>query len=153
MTDLKSEIQNLKSQIEGGLIVSCQAPTNSPLAKPEIIAALAKTAEQNGAIGVRIDSPKHIRAVRQTVNLPILGIYKIVSAASEVYITPTFSAAEEIAAAGADVIAIDATWRQRPDGESLTEIVSRIKSELKLPVMADVSTLEEGFKCSRNFRS
>jgi N-acylglucosamine-6-phosphate 2-epimerase len=76
--------------------------------------------------------------------MPILGIYKIVSAASEVYITPTFSAAEAIAAAGADVIAIDATWRQRPDGESLTEIVSRIKNELKLPVMADISTFEEG---------
>jgi len=144
MSSLKSKIENLKSQIEGGLIVSCQAPSHSPLAVPEIIAALARTAERNGAIGVRIDSPEHIRAVRQTVVVPILGIYKIVSASSEVYITPTFSAAEEIAAAGADVIAIDATWRRRPNGESLAEIVSRIKNELRLPVMADVSTLEEG---------
>ncbi len=146
MTDLKSKIQNLKSQIEGGLIVSCQAPANSPLAKPEIMAALAKTAEQNGAIGVRIDSPEHIRAVRETVKVSIFGIYKIISASSEVYITPTFSAAEEIATAGTDVIAIDATWRQRPNGEILTKIVSRIKNELKLPVMADISTLEEGLK-------
>jgi len=144
MTDLKSKIQNLKSQIEGGLIVSCQAPANSPLCKPEIIAALAKTAEENGASGVRIDSPEHVRAVRQTVKVPILGIYKVIFDSSEVYITPTFSCAEEIAAAGADVIAIDATLRARPGGESLIKIISRIKKELDLPVMADVSTLEEG---------
>ncbi|MCA1624240.1 MAG: N-acetylmannosamine-6-phosphate 2-epimerase [Acidobacteria bacterium] len=144
MIDSKSEIQNLKSKIQDGLIVSCQAPANSPLCKPEIIAALAETAEQNGAVAVRIDSPQHIRAVKQAVKAPIFGIYKVVFDSSEVYITPTFNAAKEVAAAGADVIAIDATLRQRPDGESLTEIVSRIKEELNLPIMADVSRLEEG---------
>jgi N-acylglucosamine-6-phosphate 2-epimerase len=128
----------------GGLIVSCQAPADSPLAKPEIIAAFAETAEQNGAVGVRIDSPEHIRAVKKSVNVPILGIYKVVSEESEVYITPTFSAAKAVAEAGADVIAIDATLRQRPDGESFREIVWRIKKELNLPVMADISTLDEG---------
>ncbi|MBA3784694.1 MAG: N-acetylmannosamine-6-phosphate 2-epimerase, partial [Acidobacteria bacterium] len=85
MTDLKSKIQNLISKIQNGLIVSCQAPANSPLCKPEIIAALAETAEQNGAVGVRIDSPDHILAVKQVVRVPILGIYKVVSASSEVY--------------------------------------------------------------------
>lgn len=144
MTDLKSKIQNLQSVIRNGLIVSCQAPANSPLCKPEIIAALAETAERNGAVSVRIDSPEHILAVKQVVKVPILGIYKIVSDSSEVYITPTFDAAKEIAAAGADIIALDATLRQRPGGESVTEIVRRIKEELHLPVMADVSTLEEG---------
>ncbi|MDQ4121880.1 MAG: N-acetylmannosamine-6-phosphate 2-epimerase [Acidobacteriota bacterium] len=132
----------------GGLIVSCQAPSNSPLAKPEIIAALAETAEQNGAVGVRIDSPENIRAARQVLKLPILGIYKIVSDESEVYITPTFNAAKEVAEAGADAIAIDATQRQRPNGENVTEIILRIKKELDLPVMADVSTLEEGLNAA-----
>ncbi|MCU1290827.1 MAG: N-acetylmannosamine-6-phosphate 2-epimerase [Acidobacteria bacterium] len=128
----------------GGLIVSCQAPANSPLAKPEIIAALAETAEQNGAVGVRIDSPAHIAAVKQRVKVPVLGIYKIVEASSDVYITPTFASAKVVAAAGADVIAVDATLRRRPNGENLNELVRRIKEELKVPVMADVATLEEG---------
>ena len=132
----------------GGLIVSCQAPANSPLSKPEIIAALAETAEQNGAVGVRIDSPEHIRAVKQILKVPVLGIYKVVSDSSEVYITPTFSAAREIAEAGADAIAIDATLRQRPDDENLTDIIWRIKEDLNLPVMADVSTLEEGLNAA-----
>jgi N-acylglucosamine-6-phosphate 2-epimerase len=129
----------------GGLIVSCQAPANSPLARPEIIAAFAQTAEQNGAVGVRIDAPENIRAVKRGgLALPVLGIYKIVGEASEVYITPTFAAAAEVAAAGADVIALDATLRPRPNGENLIEIVARIKQELNLPVMADVATFSEG---------
>lgn len=128
----------------GGLIVSCQAPANSPLCKPEIIRAFAETAEQNGAVGVRIDSPAHVAAVKEAVKVPVLGIYKMVFDGSEVYITPTFDAARQIAAAGADLVALDATLRARPGGENFVEIVARIKNELGLPVMADVSTVEEG---------
>lgn len=148
MIDLESKIRNLKFRIKGGLIVSCQAPANSPLAKPEIIAALAEVAEQNRSVAVRIDSPSHIKAVKQAVRLPIFGIYKIVSGSSEVYITPTFDSARTVAEAGADVIAIDATLRRRPSGERLTDIIRRIEAELNTPVMADVATLEEGINAA-----
>lgn len=155
MNDLESKIQNLKSKIAHGLIVSCQAPQNSPLARPEIIAALAETAELNGAVGVRIDQPENIRAVRARVQAPIIGIHKIVSARCEVYITPTFAAASHVCAAGANIIAIDATLRARPNDENLLEIVERIKTELKVPVMADVATFAEGVHavetCGANF--
>jgi N-acylglucosamine-6-phosphate 2-epimerase len=137
-------MNKISEKWRGGLIVSCQAPGNSPLCKPEIIAALAETAEQNGAVGVRIDSPEHIRAVKRIVNIPVLGIYKIVTHSSEVYITPTFNAAKEVAEAGADAIAIDATLRRRPNDECLRDIILRIKEDLNLPVMADISTLKEG---------
>lgn len=144
MSTIKTKIENLKWKIGGGLIVSCQAPANSPLAKPEIIAAFAETAEQNGAVAVRIDSPEHIAAVKKRVAVPVLGIYKIVAETSDVYITPTFAAAQKIAAAGADLIALDATGRKRPGGEELAEIVRQIQFKLGLPVMADVATYEEG---------
>lgn len=149
MSVLKSQIKNLKSKIQNGLIVSCQAPSNSPLAKPEIIAAFAETAVQNGAIGVRIDSPEHIRAVKKVVTVPIIGIYKIVTDLSEVYITPTFESAKKVAEAEADIIAIDATFRSRPNDENLAEIVERIHTELNLPVMADVATFEEGINAEK----
>lgn len=149
MDKIKSQIENLKSKILNGLIVSCQAPANSPLAKPEIIAAFAETAVQNGAVGVRIDSPEHIRAVRKIVNVPIIGIYKIVTAESEVYITPTFESARQVAVAGADIIAIDATFRSRPKGEKLAELVERIHAELNLPIMADVATFAEGINAEK----
>ncbi len=132
----------------GGLIVSCQAPAYSPLAKPEIIAAFAQVAEQNGAVGVRIDSPEHIRAVKRAVKIPVLGIYKIISDGCEVYITPTFEAARKISEAGADIIALDATLRPRPDGEKLEDLIGRIRAELKKTLTADVATVEEGINAA-----
>ncbi|HEY8562525.1 MAG TPA: N-acetylmannosamine-6-phosphate 2-epimerase [Pyrinomonadaceae bacterium] len=141
---MDSSISKLIDNWRGGLIVSCQAPENSPLAKPEIIAAFAETAEQNGAVGVRIDAPHNISAVKSRVAIPVLGIYKIVAPPSEVYITPTFQAAAEIAAAGADMIALDATCRARPDEEKLDGLVRRIRESLKKPLMADVARYEEG---------
>ncbi len=139
-------IENLR----GGLIVSCQAPANSPLAKPEIIAAFAETAELNGAVGLRIDSPPNIRAVKNKVKIPVLGIYKIISDSSEVYITPTFDAARRISEAGADLIALDATFRARPMNKKLENIVDQIRTELKKPVMADVARFEEGLQAAGN---
>ena len=134
----------------GGLIVSCQAPDNSPLAKPEIIAALAETAEQNGAAGVRIDSPQNICAVKGRVKIPVLGIYKMVFGSSEVYITPDFAAAAAVNRAGADVIALDATVRTRPNGETLEQVVSQIRSQLKQPLMADIARFEEGLRAAES---
>jgi N-acylglucosamine-6-phosphate 2-epimerase len=149
MNSLENKIQNLKSKIQNGLIVSCQAPANSPLARAEIIAAFAETVVQNGAVGVRIDSPENIRAVKNVVNVPIIGIYKIVTNESDVYITPTFESARQVAEAGADIIAIDATFRTRPNNENLTELVERIHNELGLPIMADAATFEEGLNAQK----
>jgi N-acylglucosamine-6-phosphate 2-epimerase len=128
----------------GGLIVSCQAPAESPLNKPEIIAAFAEAAELGGAVGVRIDAPENVRAVKERVKIPILGIYKLVFDSSDVYITPTFAAAKQIVEAGADFIALDATRRIRPGGETLDALVARVRAELSPPIMADVSLFDEG---------
>lgn len=131
-------------RLRGGLIVSCQAPSGSPLDDPYIIRALAQTAEQQGAVGVRINSPAHIAAVHSVVNLPIIGIEKTDSTESEVYITPTFAIAERIAKSGADIIALDATRRPRPQGETIEQLIPRLRDQLRCPVMADVATLDEG---------
>jgi len=129
--------------LRGGLIVSCQEPEGSPLDRPEMIAALAAAAERGGAVGVRINHPENIRAVRAAVKIPIIGIHKQRRPGSEVYITPDRKAARAVAEAGADLIALDATPR-RPDGyRAVAELVARIREELGLPVMADVASLED----------
>ena len=125
-----------------GLIISCQAPVDSPLYEPQIIAAIAQAAVNNGAVAVRIDTPAHITAVRDRVRVPIIGLWKQVIAGSEVYITPQFHHAAAVAASGADIIAIDATVRNRPGGETISHIIARIHQELGKPVMADVDTIE-----------
>ena len=131
-------------KLRGGLIVSCQAPPGSPLADPQIIAALALTAEQNGAVGVRINTPAHIAATKQRVNVPIIGIEKVESTESDVYITPTFAVACGVAESGADIVALDATRRPRPHGENLAELIRRVQAELHRAVMADIATFDEG---------
>lgn len=129
------------SPLKGKLIVSCQAPAASPLHDPHVIAAMAAATIAQGAAGVRIDSPTHIAAVRQRVSAPIIGLWKQMIAGSAVYITPQFYHAQQVAAAGADIIAIDATERSRPGDETLQNLVQRIHTELQKPVMADIDTL------------
>ena len=134
-------IDSILTALQGGLIVSCQAPATSPLHQPEMIAAMAEAAVLQGAVGVRIDSPAHIAAVRQRVSVPIIGLWKQVIAGSDVYITPQYCHAEAVAFAGADIIAIDATLRPRPEGETLAPLIARIRTDLQKPVMADVDTM------------
>ncbi len=129
--------------LHNGLIVSCQAPADSPLHDPLVIAAMAQAAINQGAVGVRIDTPDHIKAVRQqSPTAPIIGLWKQQLPGFEVYITPQFHHAEAIASAGADIIAIDATLRDRPGGETVDTLIARIHDELGKLVMADVDTIE-----------
>lgn len=107
-----------------------------------MIAAIAQAAILNGAVGVRIDTPAHVKAVRERVKSPIIGLWKQQIPGYEVYITPQFEHAEAIAQAGADIIAIDATLRDRPGAETVETLITRIHDELGKPVMADVDTIE-----------
>ncbi|MEM1370387.1 MAG: N-acetylmannosamine-6-phosphate 2-epimerase [Cyanobacteria bacterium P01_H01_bin.15] len=129
------------SQLKGGLIVSCQAPADSPLHDPEVIAAIAEAAVLRGAIAVRIDSPEHIAAVKRRISVPIIGLWKQVVPSSDVYITPQFHHAQAVAQAGADIVAIDATQRPRPGRERLVDLIVKIQADLQKPVMADIDTL------------
>ena len=138
----------LNSILPKGLIVSCQAPVDSPLHHPEVIAAMAETSIEGGAVGVRIDTPEHIKAVRKRISQPIIGLWKQQISGYEVYITPRFEDAEAIALAGADIIAIDAASRNRPNGETLETLIAQIHAKLKLPIMADIDTLEAAKKAA-----
>lgn len=129
--------------LRDSLIVSCQAPIDSPLHEPSVIAAMAKAAVLRGAKGVRIDTPAHIEAVRKSVpTVPIIGLWKQQLTGSEVYITPQFKHAQAIAAVGADIIALDTTLRERPEGENFSTIITQIHDQLGKLVMADVDTVE-----------
>ncbi len=133
-------IEQLKKKT---LIVSCQAPKDSPLYEPNIIAAMAKASFNQGAFGARIDTPEHVATVRKILpNTPIIGLWKQVISGYDVYITPRFSDAEAIAKAGADIIAIDATFRERPNGEKVADLIRKIQQDLGKIVMADIDSLE-----------
>lgn len=135
----------MRAVLRGGLVVSCQAPVQSPLHDPGVIGAMAEAAVNQGAVGLRLDTPAHVRAVRQRLSqTPIIGLWKRTLPGSEVYITPQKHHAAAIAAEGADIIAVDGTQRPRPEGETLTDLIAAIHQDLNRPVMADVDTLENG---------
>ena len=134
----------LYSQLRHGLIVSCQAAPDEPLFGTEFMVGMARAAVEGGAVGIRANGPESIAAIRKAVALPIIGLYKFDLPGFEVRITPTINHAKEIAAAGADLIALDATARSHPDGIATADFIARVRAATQRPVMADVSTVAEG---------
>jgi uncharacterized phosphosugar-binding protein/putative N-acetylmannosamine-6-phosphate epimerase len=125
------------------LIVSCQAGADEPLHGAAHMAAMARAAKEGGAGGLRVNGAEDIAAVRAAVaDLPIIGIEKQKHPQLGVLITPDFDAARRIAEAGAHIIALDGTINR--DGKAdLRDLIARIHAELRLPVMADVSCIED----------
>lgn len=136
----------LLDTVRGGLIVSCQAPPASPLRTPHLIAALANAALLGGAVGVRVNGPADVAAVRALTASPIIGLHKIAGPRRNL-ITPTLELARGLIAAGADFVAIDATTEALGDDYSLIADVVR---ELGCPIMADISTVDEALRAVDN---
>lgn len=129
--------------------MSVQAPEGSPLRDPDVIAAMAEASLRNGASGVRLESPEHIGAVRRRCpQALIVGLWKRTYAGSAVYITPGWEEIRAVWAAGADVVALDATDRGRPEGQSLEELIARSREELGAPLMADVDSVANGLRAA-----
>lgn len=126
-----------------GLVVSCQAYENEPLFGSHHMVEMAKATELGGAVGIRANSLSDIDAVKQTVRVPVNGLYKRKYEGDEVYITPTLEDALAVHAAGVDSVALDATRRPRPDGKTLEEVVRELLGR-NMYIMADNSTWEEG---------
>ena len=132
-----------------GLIVSVQAPLGSPMRDPDVIAAMAEASLRNGAIGVRLESPEHIGAVRRRCpDALIIGLWKCTFPHSSVYITPGWREIQAVWSAGADVIALDATERVRPEGQLLADLVQRARQELRATLMADVDSVQNGLNAA-----
>ena len=134
----------LVESLRGAVIASCQAGPESPLNTPAILASLALSAELGGALGFRVDGPANVAAIRNVSPLPIFGINKVDRDGFEVRITSTLADALDVVAAGANLIALDGTGRERPFGETLERIIAGLH-EFGVPVMADISTRAEAY--------
>lgn len=135
--------------IKGGLIVSCQALEDEPLHSSYIMMRMAKAALVGGAIGIRANSPEDCKEIKNNVNLPMISIYKRVYGTSNVYITPTINEVKELLPVKPEIIAVDATRRERPDGKSLEEFFKEIREVYDGLLLADISDLEEGIKAEK----
>ncbi|MBV2546028.1 N-acetylmannosamine-6-phosphate 2-epimerase [Staphylococcus aureus] len=132
-----------------GLIVSCQALPDEPLHSSFIMSKMALAAYEGGAVGIRANTKEDILAIKETVDLPVIGIVKRDYDRSDVFITATSKEVDELIESQCEVIALDATLQQRPK-ETLDELVSYIRTHApNIEIMADIATVEEAKNAAR----
>lgn len=135
-------------EVKGKLIVSCQALPDEPLHSSYIMGRMAYAALVGGASGIRANTVADIKEIKTTVNLPIIGIIKEQYGENPVYITPTLKEIDKLVEEGVDVIAIDGTKRERPDGKTLDELMKEVRAKYPNQLfMADISCVEEAVHC------
>ena len=136
--------QQILKDIYHKLIVSCQARKGWAMHGSDIMAAFAAAAQEGGAGGIRANGPEDILAIKRKVSLPMIGINKQWQEGYAVYITPTYESAIPVIEAGAEIIALDATPRPRPKGETLESIIKRIRQKYpNVLIMGEISILDE----------
>ena len=131
-----------------GLIVSSQALEGNPMKTTEKLASMAQAAVIGGAAALRVDGPEIVGELKKRVDVPIIGINKVHDKTGRIVITPNFELASEVARAGADIIALDATFYPNELRDDLKTLIDRIHNELGCMVMADISTAEEAENAS-----
>lgn len=137
-------MNKILESIKGKLIVSCQALEDEPLHSPFIMGRMAYAAYLGGAAGIRANTVVDIKEIKKNVSLPIIGIIKKNYADCNVYITPTIKEVKELVNEGVQIIAIDATKRERPDKKNLKDFVAEIKEKYPNQLfMADISSVDE----------
>ncbi len=135
--------------LQRGLIVSCQAGEGEPLHGYNIMHYMAKAAVAGGACGIRA-LYYDIDLIKGEVDVPVVGLVKKDYDDSEIYITPTKAEIDLVLATKADCIALDATMRRRPNGETLEELVAYARQKAPhIELMADIATVEDAINAEK----
>ncbi len=120
-------IESKVKQLQGKLIVSCQALPHEPLHSSFIMGRMALAAKEGGALGIRANTKEDIQEIQTQVDLPVIGIVKRDYEDSTVYITPTMKEIDELMEVKPEIIALDATGALRPGGVTLDDFFHQIK--------------------------
>ena len=134
----------LLESFKNGLIVSCQVQKDDPIYTEDIVVKMAEAAKWAGAVGIRANSPEQIKAIKEKVDLPMIGLWKIWHEDTDVFITPTLEAAKAVWEAGAEIIALDCTKQITNEKTIAWDLLDIVKKEIpEAIIFADVSSYEE----------
>jgi len=126
----------LRTLAASPLVASVQASEGSPVDSPEILLALAKASMNQGVRLLRLQGLPNISTIKNATGLPTIGLIKQPYTDSPVYITPTKGEVKTLLDLGCEVIALDGTDRDRPNGETLSALIAEIHDRGAL-AMAD----------------
>ena len=136
--------QKRVENMQGKLVVSCQALPHEPLHSSFIMGRMALAAKMGGAAGIRANTKEDIAEIQSQVDLPVIGIVKRDYEDSKVYITPTMKEVDELMEVKPEIIAVDATGLLRPGNVTLDDFFRQLKEKYPAQLlMADCSTVEE----------
>lgn len=133
------------------MLVSCQGYDERTFHTAEDMLAMANAAYLGGCAGFRLNSPEYVRLVKNHFpEMPVIGIWKRVTEGCDVYITPDVDSVLALREAGADIVALDATFQKNYLDMYGYETIKMVKKEHPdIILMADCSTFEEAEKaCS-----
>lgn len=139
--------KELIEKLKGKLIVSCQALPGEPLyiENDTMMPLMAIAAKRAGAAGIRTNGERDVKEIKKAVDLPVIGLIKKEYEGFSQYITVTMKEIDTLVEAGADIIALDCTMRERGDGKTVNGFIKEIKEKYPdIILMADISTFEEG---------
>ena len=143
---IDNPLARIDQRLRTGLIVSCQPVDGGPMDDDDTVVRLAQAALIGGADGLRIEGAARVARVRAALpGTLIIGIVKKDLSGSPVRITPYTDDVAALDRAGADIIAVDATDRVRP--QPVEHLIQRI-NQLGRIAMADCSCLEDARRAS-----
>lgn len=144
-------MENIIANLNNKIIVSVQAAPGEPLYEESALSAMMKSVVNGGAKGLRLAGARDVKNAKMFFDLPVVGLTKPDKLPENwqevVYITPSITDAKGLIDAGADIIAADATFRPRNNGETLDDLINYIHDAGKL-MMADIATHEEGLSAA-----
>lgn len=128
--------------LRGGLIASAQAYPGEPMRDPRTMDQVAQACVRGGAVGIRAQGLADLDLIGQHVEVPVIGLWK--DGHDGVFITPTLRHAVAVAATGCQIVALDGTRRERPDGLSLESTVAGLRqASPRTLIMADCGSLHD----------
>jgi len=144
---MNKENKVIINSFKKSLIASCQPVPKGPLDTSSFVLASAKASIIGGAKALRIEGFKNLKIIKKNINIPVIGIKKRNLKKHSIVITPFLSDVEKLSILGAEIIAFDATLRDRP--VTVEKIISKIHS-LKKIAMADCSNIKDANNAIEN---